>query len=127
MAGRITTHELADLLNRLQEALREGPDLPLAEVLKGVGISPPKRPRQVRPPAEPLPPLDPTGLGRAELAALLQDKRRFRTKKALAEFARQHGVPVSERDRIAAIIAQILRVLHDIPQERSALRTLDIQ
>jgi hypothetical protein len=123
MAGRITTHELADLLGRLQEALREAPDLPLADALKGFGIAPPRRPRHSAP-AEPLPPLDPTGLGRDALAALLQDKRRFRTKKTLIEFARQQGVPVAERDRTAAIIGQILRVLYDIPQEREALRTL---
>ncbi len=82
MAGRITTHELADLLGRLQEALREAPDLPLADALKGFGVALPRRPRRA-PPTEPMPPLDPTGLGREELAALLQDKRRFRTKKAL--------------------------------------------
>ena len=126
MAGRITTHEFADLLGRLQEALREAPDVPLADVLKGFGVALPKRPRRA-PPTEPMPPLDPTGLGREEVAALLQDKRRFRTKRALVEFARQHGVAVSERDRVAAIVGQILRVLCDIPQERSALRTLDLE
>jgi hypothetical protein len=125
MAGRTTTHELADLLGRLAEALREAPELSLADALKGFGIAPPRRPRRV-PPTEPLPPLEPSGLSRDELAAALQDKRRFRTKKALVEFARQHGVAVAERDRIAAIAAQILRVLYDIPQERSALRGLDL-
>lgn len=125
MAGRITTHELADLLAKLHEALREAPDLPVADVLKGIGIAPPRRPRRAPAPAEPLPPLDPTGLGRDELAAALQDKTRFRTKSMLVEFARQQGISVSTRDRSATIIAQILRVLHDIPQERSALRAID--
>jgi hypothetical protein len=125
MAGRITTHELAELLRQLHEALREAPDLPVADVLKGIGIAPPKRPRREPRPAEPLPPLDPAGLGRDDLAALLQNKARFRTKSALVEFARQQGVAVSPRDRTATIVAQILRVLYDIPQERTALRTVD--
>jgi hypothetical protein len=123
MAPRITTHELADLLVKLQEALREAPDLPLADALKGFGIAPPKRPRAAAP-TEPLPPVDPTAVGRDEMAALLQDKKRFRTKKALVEFARRHGVAVAERDKSAVIVGQILRVLYDIPQERDALRTL---
>jgi hypothetical protein len=123
MAPRITTHELADLLARLQEALREVPDLPLADALKGFGIAPPKRPRAAAQ-TEPLSPVDPTGLSRDELATLLQDKKRFRTKKALAEFARMHGVAVAERDKSVVIVGQILRVLYDIPQERTALRTL---
>lgn len=126
MAGRITTHELADLLAKLHEALREAPDLPVADVLKGIGIAPPRRPRRAPAPAEPLPPLDPTGLGRDELAAALQDKTRFRTKSMLVDFARQQGVSVSTRDRTAIIITQILRVLYDIPQERTTLRTVDM-
>ena len=126
MAGRITTHELADLLGKLHEALREAPDLPVADVLKGIGIAPPRRSRRKPLPTDPLPPLDQTGLGRDELAALLQDKTRFRTKAMLVEFARQQGVPVSARDRTATIIGQILRILHDIPHERSALRTVDL-
>lgn len=125
MAGRITTHELADLLSKLHDALREGPDLPVADVLKGIGLAPPRRPRRVSAPTEPLPPLDPAGLGRDELAAMLQDKARFRTKSMLVEFARQQGVAVSARDRVATVVAQILRVLYDTPQERSALRTID--
>ena len=126
MAGRLTTHELADLFSKLHDALREGPDLPVAEVLRGIGIAPPRRPRRAPVPTEPLPPLDPTALGRDELVAALQDKARFRTKSMLMEFARQQGIPVSARDRSATIIAQILRVLHDIPQERSALRSVDL-
>ena len=125
MAGRITTHELADLFSKLQDALREAPDLPVAEVLKGIGIAPPRRPRRAPVPAEPLPPLDLTGLGRDELAAALQDKSRFRTKSMLVDFARQQGISVSTRDRTATIITQILRVLYDIPQERRTLRTID--
>lgn len=126
MAGRITTHELADLLGKVQEALREAPDLPVADVLKGIGIAPPKRPRRAPVAAESLPPLDPTGLSRDELAAALQDKNWFRTKSMLVEFARQQGISVSTRDRTATIITQILRVLYDVPQERSALRTVDL-
>ena len=126
MAGRITTHELADLLSKLQDVLREGPDLPVADVLKGIGLAPPRRPRRATVAAEPLPPLDPAGLGREELAAALRDRTRFRTKSMLVDFARQQGVPVSPRDRTATIITQILRVLYDIPQERSALRTVDL-
>lgn len=125
MAGRITTHELADLLTKLHDALREAPDLPVADVLKGIGVAPPRRSRRASIPAEPLPPLDTTGLGRDELALILQNKTRFRTKGMLIEFARQQGVPVSARDRTATIIGQILRVLYDIPQERSALRAID--
>jgi hypothetical protein len=126
MAGRITTHELADLLVKLHDALREGPDLPVADVLKGIGLAPPRRPRRATVAAEPLPPLDPTGLSRDELAAALQDKNRFRTKSMLVDFARQQGVAVSTRDRTAKIITQILRVLYDSPQERTTLRTVDI-
>jgi hypothetical protein len=125
MAGRITTHELADLLGKLHDALREAPDLPVAEVLKGIGIVPPRRPRRSSIPVEPLVPLDPTGLGRDELAAALQDKSRFRTKSMLVDFARQQGISVSTRDRTSTVITQILRVLYDIPQERRTLRTID--
>lgn len=125
MAGRITTHELADLLSKLHDALREGPDLPVADVLKGIGLAPPRRPRRATVAAEPLPPLDPIGLSRDALAAALQDKTRFRTKSMLVEFARQQGVAVSARDRVATVVAQVLRVLYDTPQERSALRAID--
>jgi hypothetical protein len=126
MAGRITTHELADLLSKLHDTLREGPDLPVADVLKGIGIAPARRPRRAPVPTEPLPPLDPTVLSRDELAAALQDKTRFRTKSMLVEFARQQGIAVSARDKAATVVAQILRVLYDIPQERSALRTVEL-
>jgi hypothetical protein len=44
----------------------------------------------------------------------------------LVDFARQQGVPVSARDRTATIVGQILRVLYDIPQERSALRNAEL-
>ena len=125
MAGRITTHELADLLGKLHDALREAPDLTVADVLKGIGIASPRRPRRATVAVQLLPPLDPTGFGRDELAVALQDKSRFRTKSMLVEFARQQGVAVSARDRTATIVAQILQVLYDIPQERSALRTID--
>ena len=126
MAGRITTHELADLLRKVQEALHEAPDLPVADVLKGIGLAPPRRPRRTTVAAEPLPPLDPTSLSREELAAALQDKTRFRTKSMLLEFAREQGISVSTRDRSATIIGQILRVLYDIPQERKTLRAVDL-
>jgi hypothetical protein len=122
MAGGMRTHEFAEWLGKLQATLLEGPDLPLADLLKALGVEQPKPARRARQPVEPLPPLDIIGLSREALADVLQDKRRFRTKKALAEFARQHGVAVSEKDRVAAIIAQILRVLHDIPRERTELR-----
>jgi hypothetical protein len=127
MAGRITTHELADVLSRLQEALREAPDRPLADVLRNFGIAPPKRTRRERTPTEPPPPIDLTGVSREQLAAILHDKKRFRTKKALAEFARAHGVAVSEKDTVAVIVGQILQVHYDIPQERSTLRSLDLE
>lgn len=126
MAVRMTTHELAEFLGKLTEALRGGPDLSVADVLKELGLRPPAAKRRERAPAAPLPPVDPAALGREEMAAILQDKRRFRTKKALVEFARQHHVAVSEKDRIAGIIGQILRVLYDLPQERSELRGVDL-
>lgn len=130
MAPRLTTHELAELLGRLLEALKEGPDLPVADLLKQLGVRParrsPGRSRRQEVPAEPLPPVDPATLSREELAAALQDKKRFRTKKVLLDFARQHAVAVSEKDRIADIIGQILRVLYDIPQQRTDLLHLDL-
>lgn len=126
MAGRITTHELAEFLGTLTDALREAPNLPVADFLKELGLRPPVAKRRERIPSEPLPPIDPAALGREEMAAILQDRRRFRTKRALVEFARQHGVAVSEKDRIVGIIGQILRVLYDVPQERSDLRNADL-
>ncbi len=125
MAGGMRTHEFAEWLGKLRATLLEGPDLPLADLLKALGVERPKSARRPRQPAEPLPPLDITVLSREELAAALQDKRRFRTKRALVEFARQQSVPASEKDRVAAIIGQILRVLYDIPRERTELRGID--
>jgi len=45
----------------------------------------------------------------------------------LVDFARKQRISVSTRDRTATIIGQILQVLYDIPQERSALRTVDLK
>jgi hypothetical protein len=125
MAGRLTTHELAEFLSNLTEALREGPDLPVADLLKQMGLRPPAAKRRERTPAEPPPPVDPAALSRDELGGILQDKKRFRTKRALVDFARAHSVAVSEKARIAEIVGQVLRVLYDIPQERSSLREFD--
>ncbi len=130
MTERLTTHELAEFLGRLLEALKEGPDLPLGDLLKQLGVRPvgrlSRRTRREGVPAEPLPPVDPKTLSREELAACLRDKRRFRTKKDLVAFARLHAVAVSEKDRIADIIGQILRTLYDIPQQRMDLLHLDL-
>ncbi|MCX5732717.1 MAG: hypothetical protein NTW68_00105 [candidate division NC10 bacterium] len=125
--GHTTTHELAALLARLEETLRTGPDLPVAELLAALGVPSLKKTRRASPPAEPPPPLDPITLTREEMAAALYDKKHFRTKKALAEFARAHGVAVSEKDKVAIIIGQILQVLYDIPRERTTLRALDLE
>jgi hypothetical protein len=125
--ARTTTYELAELLAKLEETLRSGPDLPVVDLLSALGAAPPRAARRVRAPTEPLPPLDPATLSREELAVALSDKKRFRTKKLLVEFARQHGVAVAEKDKAVTIIGQILQVLHDIPRERSTLRSLDLQ
>jgi hypothetical protein len=124
--ARTTTHELAELLAKLEETLRSGPDLPVADLLSALGVPLPRAARRVRAPAEPPPPLDPAVLTREELAAALSDKKRFRTKRVLVDFAREHGIAVAEKDKAAVIIGQILQVLYDIPRERSVLRSLDL-
>jgi hypothetical protein len=123
----VSTHGLAQKLERISQALRELPDqnlLSLLRCLRSVGTKPKHSPREHKKRVLPPPPRDPREMDRDELLAYLQNSKFFPYKVDVLEFARRYHVPVNTRTPREEIIRLCLRMIHDIPRGFTVLRFL---
>jgi hypothetical protein len=123
----MSTHGLAQKLEKISQALRELPDQSLLSLLHRLQSSSATRrqgqqekKRRFLPP----PPSDPRQMSREELLTYLQSLQHFPYKADLLEFARRYSVPVNARTPREEIVRLCLRMIYDIPKGFTILRFL---
>lgn len=123
------THQLADFLETLVQALRASPDADLAALLAQLGVEMPRRVRsagsrtaRLSPESSPPPAADELRkMSRDELLACLKNPRNFRTKGDLVALGRSCEIAVNEKMKREEIVERIVRQLYDLPRGREIL------